>query len=69
MPRPVLDRGSTGIRAAVLQRFYEVRRHATEHRLEELSTTSHGVLVAPAQLLNHEMRRLHFDGDGLEDRP
>ena len=54
---------------AVLQRFYQVTRHPVQHRLEVLPTTSHGVLVAATQLLNDEMRRLHFDGDGLEDRP
>ena len=53
MPRTVLQSGGTGIRDAVLQRFYQVTRHPVQHRLEVLSTTSHGVLVAATQLLNH----------------
>ena len=56
-------------RETLLVRRTKHRLAKIEHRLEVLSTTSHGVLVAATQLLNDQMRRLHFDGDGLEDRP
>ena len=71
MPRPVLHTDLSRIRRlhSILQRFDEVSRHPIKHRLEVLPTAPHGVLVAPAQLLNDQVRRFHFDGDGLEHGP